>query len=186
MSPTALISTGDVNFGTNPVCRPFWFSNRWRRTTSGGQGLQPLRREPCLSRQDHIQIIADADPPTTSSPATCRSSTVAATDVDALTADSSLSCSPGPLGYQGITINIGNINGVGKPGGVLPANWLARCLAPPGAAGVRAEPGPRRHKHRRLPGSSPPRAGRSVPAARTPPTPPRPAPSTTRRRLRRC
>jgi peptide/nickel transport system substrate-binding protein len=48
---------------------------------------------------------------------------VAATDVDALTADANLVLlTSDSLGYQGITINIGNINGVGKPGGALPAN----------------------------------------------------------------
>ncbi len=46
--------------------------------------------------------------------------TVAATDVDALKADSALRLlSSESLGYQGITINLGNVNGVGKPPGLI-------------------------------------------------------------------
>jgi peptide/nickel transport system substrate-binding protein len=47
---------------------------------------------------------------------------VAATDVDALEADAKLRLiSSESLGYQGITINLGNVNGVGQPAGTLAA-----------------------------------------------------------------
>jgi peptide/nickel transport system substrate-binding protein len=126
MSPTALASEG-ANFGTHPVCvGPFKFSER--------------------VAQDHITVVKDpnyydashvyldkivykiiADPTTrfnvlTSGDAQVEDA-VAATDVDTLTANSKLELlSTDSLGYQGITINIGNVNGVGKPAGKLPAN----------------------------------------------------------------
>ncbi len=54
---------------------------------------------------------------------------VAPTDVDALQADSNLQLlTSESLGYQGITVNLGNVNGVGKPAGKLPAN-LASAMA---------------------------------------------------------
>ena len=47
---------------------------------------------------------------------------VAATDVDALKADANLRLiTSDSLGYQGITINLGNVDGVGKPPGTLAA-----------------------------------------------------------------
>jgi peptide/nickel transport system substrate-binding protein len=47
---------------------------------------------------------------------------VAATDVDALKAESKLQLlTSDSLGYQGLTVNIGNVAGVGKPGGTLAA-----------------------------------------------------------------
>ncbi len=126
MSPTALQSAGDA-FGTNPVCvGPFKFSNR--------------------VAQDHIEVVKDPNYYDASkvyldkitykiiADASTRLNNlksgdvqvidrVAATDVDALTADANLELlTSDSLGYQGITINIGNVNGVGKPGGALPAN----------------------------------------------------------------
>jgi peptide/nickel transport system substrate-binding protein len=54
---------------------------------------------------------------------------VVATDVDALKSDPNLTLiTSESLGYQGITINLGNVNGVGKPGGTLAAP-LASSMA---------------------------------------------------------
>jgi peptide/nickel transport system substrate-binding protein len=127
MSPTALASTGDANFGTNPVCvGPFKFSSRV------AQDHIEVVKDPNYYDATHVyldkityKIIADA----TTRFNNLKSGdvqildTVAATDVDALTADSNLELlTSDSLGYQGITINIGNVNGVGKAGGPLPAN----------------------------------------------------------------
>ncbi len=136
MSPTALQSTGDANFGTNPVCvGPFKFSNR--------------------VAQDHIEVVKDPNYYDASNvyldkitykiiaDATTRFNNlksgdvqvidrVAATDVDALTAEANLQLlTSDSLGYQGITINIGNVNGVGKPGGTLPANLASPMSSDP-------------------------------------------------------
>jgi peptide/nickel transport system substrate-binding protein len=57
---------------------------------------------------------------------------VAATDVDALQADSNLQLlASDSLGYQGITINLGNANGVGKPAATLPANLNSKMASDP-------------------------------------------------------
>jgi peptide/nickel transport system substrate-binding protein len=51
---------------------------------------------------------------------------VAATDVDALKAEPKLSLlTSESLGYQGITINLGNVAGVGKPAGTLAAPYAS-------------------------------------------------------------
>ncbi len=136
MSPTALTSTGDANFGTNPVCvGPFKFSSRV------AQDHIEVVKDPNYYDASHVyldkityKIIADA----TTRFNNLKSGDVqvldrvAATDVDALTADSSLELlTSDSLGYQGITINIGNINGVGKPGGVLPTNLASPMSSDP-------------------------------------------------------
>jgi peptide/nickel transport system substrate-binding protein len=126
MSPAALAAEGDT-FGAHPVCvGPFKFATR--------------------VAQDRIEVVKDpnyydagnvhldkivyriiADPSTRFN--NLRSGdvqvldAVATTDVDALSADAKLRrLTSDSLGYQGITINIGNVNGVGKPGGALPAD----------------------------------------------------------------
>jgi peptide/nickel transport system substrate-binding protein len=126
MSPTALTSEG-ATFGTHPVCvGPFKFSERI------AQDHITVVKDPNYYDASHVyldkivyKIIAD---PTTrfnnlkSGDAQIEDA-VAATDVDALSADSKLQLlSSDSLGYQGITVNIGNVNGVGKPAGTLPAN----------------------------------------------------------------
>ena len=50
--------------------------------------------------------------------------TVATTDVEALKSDPNLRLlTSDSLGYQGITVNLGNANGVGKPAGTLAAPY---------------------------------------------------------------
>jgi peptide/nickel transport system substrate-binding protein len=134
MSPAALKSEGDTGFGTHPVCvGPFKFSNR--------------------VAQDHIEVVKDpnyydaahvyldkieykiiADPTTRfnnlKSGDVQVEDGVAATDVDALQGDANLALlSSDSLGYQGITINIGNVDGVGKPGKKLSANLASPLSA---------------------------------------------------------
>ena len=136
MSPTALKAAGDANFGANPVCvGPFKFSNRV------AQDHIEVVKDPNYYDASHVyldkityKIIADA----TTRFNNLKSGdvqvldAVAATDVDALTADPNLSLlTSDSLGYQGITINIGNVNGVGKPGGALPANLASAMSADP-------------------------------------------------------
>jgi peptide/nickel transport system substrate-binding protein len=129
MSPAALKSEG-TNFGAHPVCvGPFKFQSR--------------------VAQDHIDVVKDANYYDASNvhldkvsykiiaDSTTRFNNlqlrrrqvldaVAATDVDALQADSNLHCSPRTRSAtKGITINIGNVNGVGKPAG--------RCRPPASA-----------------------------------------------------
>ncbi len=134
MSPTALKAEGDANFGAHPVCvGPFKFADR--------------------VAQDHIDVVKDpnyydaskvlldkieykiiADPTTRFNNLKSGDvqvlDTVAPTDVDALKADSKLDLlSSDSLGYQGITINIGNVDGVGKPGRALPASLASPLSA---------------------------------------------------------
>ncbi len=136
MSPTAL-KAGDANFATDPVCVG---SVQVRR--AGGPGPhRPWSRTPttttpprCTCEQVTYKIIADANVRFNN----LRSGdvevldTVAATDIDALKAESKLSLLVSDsLGYQGITINIGNVNGVGKPGGKLAAPWAGPLASDP-------------------------------------------------------
>jgi peptide/nickel transport system substrate-binding protein len=125
MSPQAL-AKGDEQFGTSPVCvGPFKFSNRV------AQDRIEVVRDPnyydagkVFLDQVTYLIIADA----TTRFNNLRSGdvevldAVAATDVDALTADANLQLiSSDSLGYQGITVNLANVNGVGQPAGTLAA-----------------------------------------------------------------
>jgi peptide/nickel transport system substrate-binding protein len=125
MSPTAL-KAGDDKFATNPVCvGPFKFSSRV------AQDRIEVVKDPNYydAAKVHLdkliyRIIADS----TTRLNNLRSGdaevldAVAATDVDALKADSNQRLlTSDSLGYQGITINLGNVAGVGKPAGTLAA-----------------------------------------------------------------
>jgi peptide/nickel transport system substrate-binding protein len=132
MSPTALQASGD-KFGTNPSCvGPFKFSTRV------AQDRIEVVKDPNYYNASKVyldkvvyRIIADA----TTRFNNLRSGdvevldAVAATDVDALKAESKLTLlASDSLGYQGITVNLGNVAGVGKPAGAL-APPLAGPLA---------------------------------------------------------
>ena len=132
MSPAALQASGD-NFGTNPVCvGPFKFSTRV------AQDRIEVVKDPNYYDASKVfldkiiyRIIADG----TTRFNNLKSGdievldAVVATDVDALKADANLTLlSSDSLGYQGITVNLGNVAGVGKPGGTLAAP-LASAMA---------------------------------------------------------
>jgi peptide/nickel transport system substrate-binding protein len=136
MSPTALKSEGDANFGTNPVCvGPFKFSTRV------AQDRIEVVKDP--NYYDAGKVFLDkivykiiADPTTRFN--NLRSGdvqvldAVAATDVETLKGESKLELlASDSLGYQGITINIANVAGVGKPAGVLPADLAGPVSADP-------------------------------------------------------
>jgi peptide/nickel transport system substrate-binding protein len=135
MSPAALKSEGE-KFGTHPVCvGPFKFQSR--------------------VAQDHIDVVKDSNYYDAShvyldkvsykiiADSTTRFNNlksgdvqvldaVAPTDVDALQSDSNLSLlTSDSLGYQGITINIANANGVGKPAAALPGKLASKMSADP-------------------------------------------------------
>jgi peptide/nickel transport system substrate-binding protein len=129
MSPTAL-KAGDAAFGTNPVCvGPFKFATRV------AQDRIEVVKDPNYYDASKVfldkviyRIIADA----TTRFNNLRSGdvevldAVAATDVDALKAEPKLSLlTSESLGYQGITINLGNVAGVGKPAGTLAAPYAS-------------------------------------------------------------
>jgi peptide/nickel transport system substrate-binding protein len=123
MSPTAVEEKGE-DFGTDPVCvGPFRFSDRV------AQDRIEVVKDPNYYDADNVhldqvtyRIIADA----TTRFNNLRSGDVdvldrvAPTDVAALESDSALHLiSSESLGYQGITINVGNTDGVGQPPGEL-------------------------------------------------------------------
>src|SRR5256714_142204 len=127
MSPTALKAEGD-KFAANPVCvGPFKFSTRV------AQDRVEVVKDPNYydAAKVHLdkvvyRIIADA----TTRFNNLRSGdvdvldTVATTDVGSLKADPNLRLlTSDSLGYQGITVNLGNANGVGKPAGTLAAPY---------------------------------------------------------------
>ena len=162
MSPTALKNERRRNFATNPVCvGPFKFASRV------AQDRIEVVKDPNYydAAKVHLdgvvyKIIADAATRFNN----LRSGdvevldTVAATDVDALKAETKLQLlTSDSLGYQGITLNLGNVDGVGKRPGKLPppGRPIATDAARP--PGVRDEPRPRRDQQGRLPG--PVRAG---------------------------
>jgi peptide/nickel transport system substrate-binding protein len=127
VSPTAAKAAGD-NFATNPVCvGPFKFATRVAQDRIEVV-KDPNYYDAAKVHLDKVvyRIIADA----TTRFNNLRSGdvevldTVAATDVDALKAESSLRLlSTESLGYQGITVNLGNVAGVGKPAGTLAAPY---------------------------------------------------------------
>jgi peptide/nickel transport system substrate-binding protein len=127
MSPAALQAKGQ-DFATAPVCvGPFKFSSRV------AQDRIEVVKDPNYYAADKVKldkvvyrIIADE----TTRFNNLRSGdvdvldTVAPTDVDALSADSNLRLlSSASLGYQGITVNLGNRDGVGKASAPLAAPY---------------------------------------------------------------
>jgi peptide/nickel transport system substrate-binding protein len=133
MSPAALKASGD-SFATNPVCvGPFKFATRVAQDRI--EVVKDLNYyDAGKVHLDRVvyRIIADA----TTRFNNLRSGdvdvldTVAATDVDALKADSALRLlSSDSLGYQGITVNLGNVNGVGKPAGLLASPYAGPLAA---------------------------------------------------------
>jgi len=119
MSPQAL-DGGDEKFGTNPVCvGPFKFATRVAQDRIEVV-KDPNYYDAAKVYLDKIvyRIIADA----TTRFNNLRSGDVevldrvAATDVEALRSTANLQLlTSESLGYQGITINLGNVDGVGKP-----------------------------------------------------------------------
>jgi peptide/nickel transport system substrate-binding protein len=129
MSPTALAEKGE-DFGTDPVCvGPFRFSDRV------AQDRIEVVKDPNYYDAENVyldqvtyRIIADA----TTRFNNLRSGDVevlertAPTDVAALESDPDLQLiSSESLGYQGITINIGNADGITQPPGPLPDEFAS-------------------------------------------------------------
>jgi len=127
LSPTAL-KAGDDKFATNPVCvGPYKFATRIAQDRIEVV-KDPNYYDAAKVHLDKVvyRIIADA----TTRFNNLRSGdvevldTVAATDVDSLKADPNLRLlTSDSLGYQGITVNLGNVAGVGKPAGTLAAPY---------------------------------------------------------------
>jgi len=129
LSPAAVTAQGD-KFATNPVCiGPFKFSSRI------AQDRIEVVKDPNYYNAGNVKldkvtyrIIADSSTRFNN----LRSGdvevldTVAATDVDALQADANLRLvTSQSLGYQGITLNLGNVNGVGNAPGQLAAPYAS-------------------------------------------------------------
>lgn len=135
MSPTAL-KAGDDKFATNPVCvGPFKFATRVAQDRIEVV-KDPNYYDAAKVHLDKVvyRIIADA----TTRLNNLRSGdvevldTVAATDVDAVKADTNLRLlTSDSLGYQGITLNLGNVSGVGKPAGTLAAPYAGPLATDP-------------------------------------------------------
>lgn len=119
LSPTAIQKEGD-NFGDHPVCvGPFKFVKRIPQTS-----IEVTRDPKYYDAKDvHLdtityRIMADAN----IRAANLRSGdiqvadTISTQDVDALAKDPDLRVLQSPsLGYQSVWINVGNVDGVGKP-----------------------------------------------------------------------
>ncbi|HST67842.1 MAG TPA: ABC transporter substrate-binding protein [Mycobacteriales bacterium] len=135
MSPAALKSEGE-NFGAKPVCvGPYKFQSRV------AQDHIDVVKDPNYYDAGNVKldkvsykIIADS----TTRFNNLRSGdvqvldTVAPTDVDALQADPKLSLlTSDSLGYQGITVNLGNADGIGKPAAALPAKLASPMATDP-------------------------------------------------------
>lgn len=119
MSPTQLDKMGD-KFGNDPVCvGPFKFSQRVP------QNSITLVKDPNYYDADQVhldkivyRIITDSAirAANLKSGDVQVADTVGTDDVSSIKSDSSLQLLESPsLGYQGITFNVGNVNGVGKP-----------------------------------------------------------------------
>lgn len=127
MSPAALTAQGD-KFATNPVCiGPFKFANRVAQDRIEVV-KDPNYYDAANVKLDKVtyRIIADG----TTRFNNLRSGdvevvdTLQPTDVQALQADSKLRLQTSEsLGYQGITVNLGNVNGVGNAPGQLAAPY---------------------------------------------------------------
>jgi peptide/nickel transport system substrate-binding protein len=123
MSPKAL-DAGDQAFATNPVCvGPFKFATRVAQDRiEVVKDTNYYDAAKVFLDKVVYRIIADA----TTRFNNLRSGdlevidAVAATDVDALRGTANLHLlTSESLGYQGITVNLGNVSGVGKPPGTL-------------------------------------------------------------------
>jgi peptide/nickel transport system substrate-binding protein len=119
MSPAALAAEG-ANFGDRPVCvGPFKFAGRVPQTAID------VVRDPLYYDAGRVHLDAITYrimPDTVTRAANLRSGDVQVAneispqDVDALAKDRNLHLlQSGSLGYQGLTINTGNVDGVGKP-----------------------------------------------------------------------
>nr|CEL14171.1 Oligopeptide ABC transporter, periplasmic oligopeptide-binding protein OppA (TC 3.A.1.5.1) [Kibdelosporangium sp. MJ126-NF4]CTQ88538.1 Oligopeptide ABC transporter, periplasmic oligopeptide-binding protein OppA (TC 3.A.1.5.1) [Kibdelosporangium sp. MJ126-NF4] len=119
MSPVALTAKGD-NFSDTPVCvGPFKFVKRVPQTSI------TVTRDPNYydAAKVHLDtIVYRIMPDANTRAANLRSGdvqvadTISPQDVDALAKDRSLRVlQAGSLGYQAVTINTGNVDGVGKP-----------------------------------------------------------------------
>jgi len=119
MSPTQLKKLGD-KFGNDPVCvGPFKFSQRVP------QNSITLVKDPNYYDADKVhldkivyRIITDSAirAANLKSGDVQVADTVGTDDVSSIKSDSSLQLLESPsLGYQGITFNVGNVHGVGKP-----------------------------------------------------------------------
>jgi peptide/nickel transport system substrate-binding protein len=119
MSPTALAAKGD-NFGESPVCvGPFKFVNRVPQTSI------TVTRDPLYYDAAHVhldKIIYRIMPDANIRAANLRSGdiqvadTISPQDVDVLDKDPKLKVlQSNYLGYRGIVINTGNVDGAGKP-----------------------------------------------------------------------
>jgi peptide/nickel transport system substrate-binding protein len=123
MSPTALTKLGD-NFSTAPVCvGPFKFVNRVAQNSIDVE-RDPNYYDAGKVHLDHItyRIITDAN----IRAANLRSGdaqvadTLSTQDVPALRTTKGLSVlQSNSLGYQGLTVNVGNVAGLGKPTGSI-------------------------------------------------------------------
>ena len=121
LSPKALEETGE-NFGDNPVCvGPFKFVERVPQTSIKVE-RDPLYYDAANVHLDTItyRIITDAN----IRAANLRSGdvqvadTISPQDIDALMQEDGVGVlQVGSLGYQGLTINVGNTEGVGEPVG---------------------------------------------------------------------
>lgn len=121
MSPSQLEKLGD-KFGTDPVCvGPFAFESR----TPGNEIVLTKSEEYYDADKVMLdgvtyRIITDANVrlANVKSGDVHVAERIAATDVAELEADTSVTLiSQDSLGYQGISINIGNVNGIGEPVG---------------------------------------------------------------------
>lgn len=121
MSPEALAATGE-DFGDHPVCvGPFKFVERVPQTSI------TVTRDPLYYDADDVRldgITYRIMPDANIRAANLRSGdiqvadTISPQDVDALRKESGLTLlQSGSLGYTGVTINTGNVDGVGKPTG---------------------------------------------------------------------
>ncbi len=120
MSPTQLAKLGD-KFATDPVCvGPFMYQNR-----VAGDSITVVKSPYYYDKQDvHLsKIVYKVENDAAAAAAALKAGDIQALDgvdptqLPGILADSSLRVRSvvAGLGYQGITINLGNKNGIGKP-----------------------------------------------------------------------
>ncbi|WP_240771767.1 ABC transporter substrate-binding protein [Nocardia sp. CS682] len=120
MSPVALAKDEGKNFSDNPVCvGPFKFVKRIPQTSIVVE-RDPLYYDAKNVHLDTVtyRIMADANIRASNlrSGDIQVADTISPQDVDALAKDPDLNLlETGSLGFQGIYLNIGNVDGVGKP-----------------------------------------------------------------------